>query len=314
MTDETHDDLVVAPRRFAASPRFDTPIVPRQSISGTALIAVVAIMTFLAALTIGAVLMVNGAAGDWQADVAREVSIQVKPAAGRDIEASVARAAALAKGTQGVAGVQPLSKEESAKLLEPWLGGSLSLDELPVPRMIVVTLAPGASPDFTALRSALASEVPGAFLDDHRGFIARMRAMSATALAVGFTILILMLAATIVSVGFATRGAMAANRPVIEVLHFVGAKNGFIAGHFQRHFFMLGLEGGAIGGGAAIALFALGGLFAQFFAGESASALFGDFSIGLAGYIAVLVEVGLIAIVTAWTSRHTVNRTLDAIE
>ena len=188
--EEAANDLVVAPRRLSASPRFDTPIVPRQSISGAALIAVVAIMTFLAALTIGAVLMINGAAGDWQADVAREVSIQVKPAAGRDLEASVARAAALAKGTQGVADVQVLSKEESAKLLEPWLGGSLSLDELPVPRMVVVTLSPGASPDFTPLRSALASEVPGASLDDHRGFIARMRAMSATALAVGFAILI----------------------------------------------------------------------------------------------------------------------------
>ena len=66
-----------------------------------------------------------------------------------------------------------------------------------------------------------------------------------------------MIAATMLSVTFATRGAMAANRPVIEVLHFVGAKNGYIAGHFQRHFLLLGLQGGAIGGGAAIALFVL---------------------------------------------------------
>ncbi|MBV9953641.1 MAG: ABC transporter permease, partial [Pseudolabrys sp.] len=33
-----------------ALPRFDTPIVPRNSISGRALVAVVAIMTFLASL------------------------------------------------------------------------------------------------------------------------------------------------------------------------------------------------------------------------------------------------------------------------
>ena len=67
----------------------------------------------------------------------------------------------------------------------------------------------------------------------------------------------LVIAATMLSVTFATRGAMATNKTVIEVLHFVGAKNGFIAGNFQRHFLILGLEGGAIGGGAAIALFAL---------------------------------------------------------
>ena len=51
------------------------------------------------------------------------------------------------------------------------------------------------------------------------------------------------------SVTFATRGAMAANRPIVEVLHFIGANDGFIAGQFQRHFLVLGLEGGLIGGG-----------------------------------------------------------------
>jgi cell division transport system permease protein len=42
--------------------------------------------------------------------------------------------------------------------------------------------------------------------------------------------------------------------------------------------------------------------------------LFGSFSIGPAGYIAVLGQVVLIALVTAVTSRRTVNRTLDTIE
>ena len=69
--------------------------------------------------------------------------------------------------------------------------------------------------------------------------------------------LALVLVATMLSVTFATRAAMATNRPVIEVLHFIGAKDSFIAGHFQRHFLRLGLKGGAIGGGGAIALFAL---------------------------------------------------------
>jgi cell division transport system permease protein len=120
------------------------------------------------------------------------------------------------------------------------------------------------------------------------------------------------------SVGFATRGAMATNKNVIEVLHFVGAKNGFIAHHFQRHFLLLGLQGGAIGGAAAMALFALasliGGWFGASAAGAQTSALFGSFSIGLWGYIAVLGLVVLIALVTAWTSRHTVNRTLETID
>ena len=49
-------------------------------------------MTFLAALTLGAVVLVRSAAGDWQAAVAREVTIQVRPSDRRDIEADVRRA------------------------------------------------------------------------------------------------------------------------------------------------------------------------------------------------------------------------------
>ena len=313
------DGLIApAPGPRPDGPRANAPIVPRNSIAGRALIAVVAIMTFLASLTTGAVMLIRASASEWQADVAREVTIQVIPAPGRDVEATVAKAAAVARAFPGIGDVQAFSKEESSKLLEPWLGQGLSLDELPVPRLIVVKIGAGAAPDIPQLRRVLAEQVPGATLDDHRGWIERMRTMAGSAVAAGVGVLLLMLAATVLSVTFATRGAMAANKPVIEVLHFVGAKNGYIAGHFQRHFLLLGLEGGGIGGGAAIVLFVLAGMVSRWFAGsaggEQTAALFGSFSIGLSGYVAVLALVVLIAVVTAVTSRHTVNQTLDMID
>jgi cell division transport system permease protein len=319
MSDTARGELTATPRMPGVPmPHFDTALVPRNSISGRALVAVVAIMTFLASITTGAVILVGTAASDWQSDVSREVTIQVIPAAGRDMEATVQKASALARGFPGIGDVLPYSKEQSSKLLEPWLGSGLSLDELPVPRLIVVRIAPGAAPDIPQLRRNLAEQVPGAVLDDHRGFIERMRAMAGTAVAAGVFVLILVVAATMLSVTFATRGAMATNKPVIEVLHFVGAKNGFIAGHFQRHFLMLGLQGGVLGGGVAVLLFALAGVFSRWFAGSAAgeqtSALFGSFAIGMGGYLAVAVQIVLIAVVTALTSRHTVNRTLEAID
>ena len=319
MIDSPRDDISVTPRLSGGGlPRFETPLVPRNSISGRALIAVVAIMTFLASITTGGVILIGNAASEWQSDVAREVTIQVTPAPGRDVDAVVERATAVARTFPGIGAVRPYSKEESTKLLEPWLGNGLSLAALPVPRLIVVKIATGAAPDIPQLRRTLAEQVPGATLDDHRGWIDRMRAMAGTAVAAGVGILLLMIAATVLSVTFATRAAMATNKPVIEVLHFVGAKNGFIAGHFQHHFLLLGLQGGAIGGGIAIVLFALAGAISSWFAGtaggDQTAALFGSFSIGLAGYIAVLGQVVLIAAVTAITSRHTVNRTLDMID
>ncbi|MGC1747175.1 MAG: ABC transporter permease [Pseudolabrys sp.] len=299
-------------------PRFESPLVPRNSISGRALVAVVAIMTFLASLTTGATVLVSRAAGEWQSDISREVTIQVSPAPGRDLDATVDKAVAAARDYPGIAEVQPFSKEESTKLLEPWLGSGLSLDELPVPRLIVLKIAPGGAPDFAQLKRVLSDQAPGAVLDDHRGWMDRMRTMARTAVGASIGILILMFIATMLSVTFATRGAMATNKSVIEVLHFVGAKNGFIAQHFQQHFLVLGLQGGAIGGGAAIILFLLAGFISRWFAGTAAgdqtSVFFGSFSIGLAGYVFVLVKVALIAAVTALTSRQTVNNTLEMID
>ena len=304
-----------APRDLA---RAETPIVPRSSIAGRALIVVIAIMTFLASLTAGAVMMVRAAASEWQSDVTREVTVQVRPVPGRDLEADVNAAVGIVRGTSGIADVRAYSKEESAGLLEPWLGRGLVLDDLPLPRLIVVRIAAGAQPDFQKLGAALSNVVPGASLDDHRGWVGRMRTMSRTAVFVGLLIMALVIVATGLTVAFATRGAMAANRSIIEVLHFIGARNRFIAGRFQRHFLRLGLQGGLIGGGAAIMVFLIAQAFSALFAGSAAegqlSALFGRFSLGLSGYAAVAAQVLLVAAVTAATSRYTVNRTLETVE
>jgi cell division transport system permease protein len=318
MSDQRNIDLATgtrAPRDFL---RGETPIVPRISIAGRALVVVIAIMTFLAALTTGAVVLVRAAASEWQADVAREITVQVRPIPGRELEADVNAATGIIRGTEGVAEVRAYSKAESARLLEPWLGQGLVLDDLPLPRMIVVRIAAGAKPDFARLRRALSDAVPSASLDDHRGWVDRMQAMAGTAVFAGLLILLLMMVATVMSIAFATHGAMAANRPIIEVLHFIGARNGFIAAHFQRHFLILGLQGGLIGGGAAILLFLAAHGLSVWLAGTVAedqlSALFGRFSLGALGYAALAGQIALIAVVTAVTSRFTVNRTLDMVE
>ena len=305
------------PPRADDFPRDETPIVPGNSIAGRALVAVVAIMTFLASLTTGAVMLILASAAEWQSDVAREMTIQVRPAPGRDLDAEVAKAVEVAQAAPGIADVRPYTAAESARLLEPWLGTGLTLDALPVPRIIVLRVASSARPDLDVLRSALAARVAGASLDDHRGWVDRMRAMANTAIVGGIGILALVLVATVLSVAFATRGAVATNRPIIEVLHFIGAKDGFIASQFQGHFLMLGLKGGGLGGGAALILLALAAFFGDWFlgtaAGDETAALFGSFSLGIAGYAAVLGQIVLVAAVTAGTSRQVVNRTLASI-
>jgi cell division transport system permease protein len=295
-----------------------SPIVPRASIASRALVAVVAIMTFLASITTGAVLLVSASAADWQSEVGSEITIQVRPEAGRDIDRDVAAAADAMRAQSGIVEVRPFTREESTKLLEPWLGGGLSLDELPVPRVIVARLQPGTALDLPALRLRVTLAAPTASVDDHRAWIERMRSMTGATVAAGIGILALVIIATVISVSFATRGAMAANRPIVEVLHFVGAGDRYIADRFFRHFLRLGLEGGVIGGGAAMLAFGFSESVAGWFSGtpvgDQFAALLGTFSLRPSGYLALAVQAVLIGAITAWASRRTLFATLDDID
>ncbi|GLK80231.1 cell division protein FtsX [Methylopila turkensis] len=294
------------------------PIVPSSSVSGHTLVIVIAIMTYLAALTVGAVDLVRATAAGWEADVMRETTIQIRPAEGRDLDALAARAIVLARAARGVVDVRPYSDDETARLLEPWLGSGLSFDDLPIPRLVVLRLSDTEPFDPSALRSALEKEVPGATLDDHRRFLDRLVAMANTLVGLGLGVLALVLTATVLSVVFATRGAMAGNRDIVQVLHFVGARDGYIAGQFQRRFLRLGLKGGLAGGVAAVATFLIAEFSADQSVGTAAAdqidALFGNFQIGPTAYAGVAAIVAVIAILTALTSRATVYRTLRTFD
>jgi cell division transport system permease protein len=320
-TEDQHGPLVDLGRerpQVSARARNLSPIVPRASIAGRALVAVVAIMTFLASITTGAVLLISASAAEWQSDVASEITIQVRPAPGRDLDRDAAAVTEAMRGQSGIIEIRPFTKEESAKLLEPWLGTGLSLDDLPVPRVIVARVQPGTTLDLAALRQRVSAVSPSASVDDHRAWIERMRSMTGATVIAGIGILGLVIIATIISVSFATRGAMAANRPIVEVLHFVGAGDRYIANRFFRHFLRLGLEGGMIGGGVAMLAFGFSESIAGWFSGTPVGdqfvALLGTFSLRPSGYLVLAMQAALIAGITAWASRRTLFATLNEID
>jgi cell division transport system permease protein len=275
-------------------------------------------MTFLASITTGTVLLVSASAAEWQSEVASEITMQVRPQAGRDLERDVTAAAEAMRTQPGIVQVKPFTKDESARLLEPWLGSGLSIEQLPVPRVVVARVQPGTTLDLPGLRSRVTQVAPSASVDDHRAWIERMRSMTGATVFAGIGILVLVIAATIISVSFATRGAMAANRPIVEVLHFVGAGDRYIANHSLRHFLRLGLEGGLIGGGAAMLGFGFSESIAAWFSGtpvgDQFAALLGTFSLPPSGYLALAVQAVAIAAITAWASRRTLFATLDDID
>lgn len=303
---------------FSGLSSSQSPIVPRATVVGNSLVFVTAIMCFLACLALGTAWAANRAAQMWTADAAREITVQIKPVDGVETDNQVGRALEVLRGARGITEARALSEQENAAILEPWLGTGLDLGELPVPRMIVVKLDPVVQADLAALSATLAQAVPGAVLDDHRLWQARVRAVTGWIEAGAFLILALMLGATVAIVVFATRGAMAGNRDIVEVLHLVGARQGFIARQFQVHFLVLGLKGGLIGGAAAALAFVLARFAAARFAAPAAggndSAVSQALSIGMSGYAGIAGIVAGIAVLAAVTSRITVRRHLRVVD
>jgi cell division transport system permease protein len=300
-------------------PRTASPLVPPRTVARRTLLALVAIMSFLACISVAAVAMVAERADAWRRQIAEEVTIQIKPADGVDIAAAIARTIEIAESSPGVAATREIDEAEAEALLEPWLGAGFDAGDLPIPRLVAVRLAPNARlQDLGALAERLAEEAPNASLDDHRQWENRLSAMAQVMTLAGTLVLGLVFAATALCVVFATRGAMASNRIVIEVLHFVGAEDSFIAREFQRHFLLLGLRGAGIGGAIAALMFLALTLFGRFEGSTPEEAqlrsLFGGFSVGPLGYLGAAATVLGLAILIAATARFTVRRTLTEIE
>jgi cell division transport system permease protein len=292
------------------------PIVPERSVSGRTLVLLIAIMTFLSGVTLGGVVLVQKSAIAWSSDVGREVTIQIRPVAGEVMESNLRTAVSLAQATAGVASAHALSLEESQNLLKPWLGAGLDLSTLEIPRIVAVQLSDPQDADIAKLENDLKA-IKGASLDTHAAWRDQLNTMAGTIVVSGLLVLTLIVVATVLAIVFATRGTMASNREIVDVLHFIGASNSFIAGEFQGRFLLIGFRGGIVGGLAAILFFIIVGLAAGSVANGDVSAelglVFGRFAIGFDGAAGIAAVVPVIAAMTAITSRVTVRRFLSQI-
>ncbi|KAA6205607.1 MAG: ABC transporter permease [Candidatus Tokpelaia sp.] len=293
-------------------------LIPKEDMHDFALIIVIAIMSFLAAWTLFAAHFVNRSAAAWSAAIMREAVVQLMPVPGQDMEKALHETAAIARSFSGVAAAHIVSREETQALLAPWLGTKADIAALPVPRLVALQLDGQSRPDFDGLDEALRQNIKGVRFDRQQAWAARLVRGAHIMLGGALFLLILLLTAMILTVIFATRGALAGNMHIIEVLHFIGADDRFIARRFDAHFFRAGLKGACLGGTAACGLFAL-----LFFGletrratpeGSQITALFGRLSPDWSALAEIFALILFIACITAAVSHCTVLRRLRLID
>ncbi len=293
------------------------PIVPPRSVAGRSLVAVIAIMSFLASLTTGAVYLINQSANAWFQNIASEVTVQVRPLEGSDIDKRVSEVTFFLARQSGFANVRPISLAETGALLEPWLGkGVTALGSLPVPRLISIEIDRQNPPDLQAISRELQRRFKGVTLDDHGHWQAQIRTVTNSLALGGIAVLILVAIATIAMIISAARSALSSNRDIVEVLNFVGANHSFIVQEFERHFLVLGIRAGFLGAFAAGLVFLIMPTVMRLLGGTTVTAtelrrMVGTATLDLTGYALLMGVVLGVAAICMLTSHYWVDHILN---
>ena len=210
------------------------------------------------------------------------------------------------KETGGVIEVSLVPKVEVIQLLKPWLGSISGSQTLPLPQIIDIKIdrSSGITPE--KISNVLTIIVPDITVDDHSiwliGLVKTLQSAELTAL----FILLLIIFVIIGTVIFTTRTGMGIHKQTIEVLHFVGAHDDFIARQFAIRGLVVGLQGGLIGFLFAIPiLYLFDNLLQNLEEGFLPKA-----EVNIFVWLSVALVVPMISSITMLTARGTVLKSL----
>lgn len=292
--------------------RYDLPL--SNSPGNGFLVLLIGLMSFLGVLALCAFFALGDITERWSSGLENQVTIEI-PAedangAIRDFDAIGALqedVKAVVEGMPFIRDHQVLDDKAVGDLIAPWLGEDFALDDVPLPGLISIELAG----DHTVmmmdrLREKLLEVDASITLDTHDEWLSQILALIGT-LEFGALLVGLVIAVTAVSaIAGAIRSRMAEHKPDVELLHLMGASDGYIARQFQRHAGVLGLQGGFAGLCAGALML---GLFAVL-NGGNASGLIPEFAFS-GVQIAVLAALPFAAcILAAMAARFTVLREL----
>ncbi len=273
----------------------------------------IAFMVYLAVLALAGALVVNRAVDRWDTGISGTLTVQIMPSstAGGDAGMNTGDRVLndvmdVLHSTPGVIASVAMDEARILELLQPWLGELANDTDLPIPRLIDVTIDPDAGVDVAALGRRLAIAAPGATVDDHRIWLDRLVRLLRTVELVAMAIVGLIGLVTIGTVVFTTRTGLAIHGEAIQVLHLIGAHDAYVARQFAGRALMLGLRGGLIG-----LFFAAPTLLAIGYFGERMqieSVPIGG--LGLPQIVALAVLPLIVAFIAMLTARATVLRTL----
>ncbi|MCY4035289.1 MAG: hypothetical protein OXF24_06955 [Hyphomicrobiales bacterium] len=186
-------------------------------------------MCYLAAISLGTGLLLVHAVDGWTQEISSRASLRIDVLEGRDTQIAAQQAARAAERNPNVIRAAPLSREEIEAILEPWLDTEELGEEFELPAIVNLRLRVYDKQVLGNLVNEIQRQVPGVVLETHDAWRERLEQTRRWTLAVAFGVPGLIAAVAITVMLLATHVVFTGNRPVIELLHLLGARNGDIA-------------------------------------------------------------------------------------
>ncbi len=284
-----------------------SPLLPRDRARNNPLFIILAILAFLACLSLLAFKTAHTSMGQWQTDLQQTATVQIKQSSDFNSD-HITAAQNILMASPDILAADILSQEASRELLKPWLGDVALPADLPLPILINIDIQTGRALNIKALKAQLAEAGIDADIDDHsqwtKALNTKVRAFQLLALLASVLITIAILAACLSAV----RAGISGQSKLMDILHHVGADPRYTARIFSTKFAWTSFKAGVIGSAGAFCLLFLMGLMIGSARNDS---LLPNFTIGtsdlmLAAFIPLFMSLisGLITWYTVIKSLH----------
>jgi cell division transport system permease protein len=148
-------------------------------------------------------------------------------------QSEIDQAIATLRAIPGIAEVNPIGPDEMRTLLQPWLRDAALTAELPLPVLIDIRLDPQTPPPSAMLARELSAKLPNAKLDDHGAWTRDLLRIAQTGEALGLGFFAAVALSMVVTIAATARARLAVNAEEIDLLHTIGATDGYIVRQFQ---------------------------------------------------------------------------------
>ena len=246
----------------------ETPILPDHQAEERPLFFIMAILSFLTALTLLFGLMGYRLSQSWQQDLSGTMTLQIFESDGQSADGASDTAVKVIDGIAPRGRAVRLSEDETRDLLRPWIGEFDLPEDLPMPGLIRMESV--ESDVLTEIKSGLDDAGIEYEIDDHSVWRKNIQRSWRTAQFGLLAIILLILAASTAISSYATQSVLRARQNIIDVLNHVGAEDGYIAKLFVSRFLTLGLKAAIIGALTALVAVLILGLFSGFLASTRA--------------------------------------------